>query len=437
MKNIIDFDALSNLSDESLSELLKGGIIGHGDAEAIEEIRMAKKLKEYKKLVQEVHHFKVSEPNPSVPGSRYKTRILVYDPDKCEYVKRQLTKTHEYDFYEALYRHYTLQSDKEKESRNTIQAIYPKWLEYKKLHTTTPTYITRIESDWKRYYVGSTIVEQNVSRLTMIELDEWAHSLIKDNGMTKTNYYNATVIMRQLLDYAVDAGIISDNKFRRVHIDGKRMFQRKAKPRSETQVFSPNEVTAICDIAFSEYKHNDNLVYRLAPLAVVFQFQTGLRVGELCGVKFSDIDGDYIHIQRMVRMHPFEVVDHTKTDLGERMVFLTQKAKDVIAECKMYQMRLGIIHPTFIFSASYTTPLKPNVVHDKYRSYCGKLGITPRSSHKARKTFASTLLDAGVNIDTVRKMMGHADERTTLQNYTFDRNEKKLREKMIEKALGT
>lgn len=45
----------------------------------------------------------------------------------------------------------------------------------------------------------------------------------------------------------------------------------------------------------------DKRVQQLAPLAVLFQFQTGIRIGEVCAVRYEDlINPDYITIQRMV-----------------------------------------------------------------------------------------------------------------------------------------
>ena len=68
--------------------------------------------------------------------------------------------------------------------------------------------------------------------------------------------------------------------------------------------------------------------------------------------------------------------------------------------------------------------------------YCRMMGIERKSSHKARKTFVSSLIDGGMNINTVRQIVGHKDERTTLNNYCYDRsdsNEKMLR---MTEALG-
>lgn len=88
----------------------------------------------------------------------------------------------------------------------------------------------------------------------------------------------------------------------------------------------------------------------------------------------------------------------------------------------------------FVFSLT-NEPLKYSEVNELFKKYCKRLGIPYRSSHKARKTYISSLLDGGVNINTVRKQVGHADERTTYKSYCFDPHTDKEREKLIENAL--
>ena len=58
-----------------------------------------------------------------------------------------------------------------------------------------------------------------------------------------------------------------------------------------------------------------------------------------------------------------------------------------------------------------------------------------KSSHKTRKTYISALIDGKVNINTIREMVGHADERTTYNNYCFDRSTEDEKVNLIEKAL--
>ena len=175
------------------------------------------------------------------------------------------------------------------------------------------------------------------------------------------------------------------------------------------------------------------LEHRLAPLAVMFQFYTGLRVGELCAAKYSDLCNGEIHVSRMVRRDSSEIVEHTKT-YEDRDVILPEAAVKLIDTARNYQMR-NRIDTEFIFSVT-KDPLRYNEINILLKKYCARADILYRSSHKARKTYISALIDGGVNINTVRAMAGHADERTTYFNYCFDRATDEYKKSLIEKALG-
>jgi integrase len=319
-------------------------------------------------------------------------------------------------------------------TKMTIAKLYPKWIEYKKLHTTASTYITRVEQEWRKFYIGTDIIDKPIVKFTKLDMDEWAHGLIRNYNMTKNEYYNCTVIMRQTLDYAVDLDIISDNPLSKVKIDSRRLFRKVRKKSSQTQVFSKEEVLAIEQLAWKEF-YDRYRVYELAPLALLFQFQTGLRIGELCALRYEDLENDdYIHVQRMVRRDTGEVVDHTKTDYGDRDVYLTANAKKIIEFAKERQNEFGKIGGEYIFTTNGVV-LHPRNVASLYRCYCKKLGIENKSSHKARKTYISALIDGNVNINTIRELVGHADERTTYSSYVFDRSTDEEKKQGIEEAL--
>lgn len=60
------------------------------------------------------------------------------------------------------------------------------------------------------------------------------------------------------------------------------------------------------------------------------------------------------------------------------------------------------------------------------------MNIGRKSSHKIRKTYISSLFDSGLNINKIREMAGHEDERTSLNNYCFDRKADKDTENILE-----
>jgi hypothetical protein len=84
-----------------------------------------------------------------------------------------------------------------------LRTFYKDWLEFKALHTDSTTCIKRIDEYWIKYYRDTDIID-----VPIIKLDVWAHSLIKSNHMTKKEYYNMSIIMRQSLQYAVQKKMI-------------------------------------------------------------------------------------------------------------------------------------------------------------------------------------------------------------------------------------
>ena len=412
---------------EILELALKNDIITPSDMEKLKNSMKRKSFKKLKNTLKPLHPYTIAQ-----TGKDNRWRTYVAD-ESCKSGRRLIVKTSEESLYKALADHYGLDWYDE-EDQVTLENFYPKWLSYKALHTNSETYINRIDSDWKSYYLGTPIIRKPLKRLNKLVLDVWAHELIKTHSMTKTQYYNSTVIIRQALGYAVDLGLISENPFKQVMIDGKRMFRKVKKKPDATQVYQTDEELAVSEMAWKDY-HDHNRRYDLAPLAVLFSFQTGLRIGELCAVRYEDIENpDYIHIQRMYNKDLKKVIEHTKTDYGDRQVILTQKAKQIIATARKRQEEVGAATTGYIFSLN-GTPLPQHAIAYLFRKYCKASGTMVKSSHKVRKTYISALLDAHVNINTVRELVGHADERTTLKNYCFDRNTEEEKRKKVEQAL--
>lgn len=169
-------------------------------------------------------------------------------------------------------------------------------------------------------------------------------------------------------------------------------------------------------------------------------------MGEIVALKESDIHGNYIHIQKMevrtVEQMPdgtwskqeFDVVDHAKSDAGEREVFLSRKAQDILKRIIETNMQHGYSDNGYLFLNENGRIHEKNVDY-RIRKYCQHIGISEKSMHRIRKTYISTLIDGGLNINEIRKQAGHEDERTTYGNYCFNRLTDTQTENLMEKAL--
>lgn len=90
----------------------------------------------------------------------------------------------------------------------------------------------------------------------------------------------------------------------------------------------------------------------------------------------------------------------------------------------------------YILISSQTKLRSNSTTLSKYLwKICESLNIsTKKGNHKIRKTYISSLFDKGVNIDTIRSMAGHEDERTSLHNYCFNQKDDSELRRQLENA---
>ena len=322
----------------------------------------------------------------------------------------------------------------------TLEKVYPEWLKYYRLHTKSDGTVKRITSDWKKFYKEDSIIKQPINKLTKIQLDKWVHTKIKEHEMTKTCYYNMSLIIRQMMIFAKECGYIEKNVFAEVRVNAK-MFSKKQKSDSEEQVYTLEEELLLVAQAWEDYCNKPEVT---TPLAVILIFYLGLRVGEVVALKDEDIKKDKIVIRRM-ESRKFEtsneidykqsgrtVVEHTKSSAGNREIYLVPEAREIIDIILQQNKASGQDGYLFVVDGKriYDTAIRWRV-----QKYCKKANIVYRSPHKIRKTWISKLIDAKVNINTIRELAGHEDERTTYKNYCYDRKTEKQRQEQLEEAL--
>ena len=349
-----------------------------------------------------------------------------------------IAKNSERELLEYLAKYYNIS-----DNNCTLASLYPEWIEYKKLHARLSTTFTCIDSDWKRYYLGTDIVTVPINKLSKLYLDKWAHGLVRQYDLTGKQYYNATLIVRQILNYAVDKELIQANEFLKIKIEPK-LFRVQRKPKSETQVFMIDELEQLKTAAYEDY----GITHDTSSLGIIILSLTGMRVGEIVALKEYDIGDVYLHVERQevkVEKHNddgswsrdgYIIADYTKSKAGTRDVYMSNEVRELFKEIKRHNLKNSLMNSEhYIFYNSKGERMHERSLSRKLNTLCNRIGIPFRSLHKLRKTYISKLIDEGVNINTVREMVGHADERITYNNYCFDRRSRTQIEEQMERIL--
>ena len=420
IKNISDNITGHPDASEILNFLISNGSIDIGGVEdAMNQRRREKILRE--------HPYAITRQKDG------RWRTYVKDASKPS-GRRLIARSTRESVEDGICESYGMTSEQMKREKATLADIFDEWIDYKEVHVADTT-LARVKRDWKRYYQDAEIINKPIRDLTKLELDIWVHETIRRFSMNKHQYANFSLIIRQMLDFAVDLDIISKNLFRDVKVDTRVVLEREHKKPDESQVYTRHEFEMLQEHAWKDFNKSEHPVHQLTPLAVLFMFMTGVRVGEVCALKYSDIDGNKMSVRRTVRDAGNEVVEHTKGTFGDRIVPLVPQAMGLIEAARSRQSEEGASTEGYLFSMNDKPLLYSSVTKAFYR-YCKELGIKPKSSHKARKTFVSMMIDQGMNINTVRQLVGHVDERTTLNNYCYDRSSEEDKINLMTEAFG-
>ena len=190
----------------------------------------------------------------------------------------------------------------------------------------------------------------------------------------------------------------------------------------EKEVFSMAEAQQFVK-ALDEW--GDEFIYRRVPIK--FMLLTGVRIGELRGLRWSDIDFErkevYIHRSRITTagFGTYEKEPKTRTStrtipLPDAIIPDLEKFKDWYREAdRKFDEHLD---STYLVCNIYREPIACGMVAQWLSAFEIKNGFKHVSCHGLRHTYCSLLLAQNVPLTTVSKYLGHSESTVTLEVYS-------------------
>lgn len=191
---------------------------------------------------------------------------------------------------------------------------------------------------------------------------------------------------------------------------------------NEKQVFSIKESQEfMCALDVEQEKH----IQFVIPIKLMLF--TGMRIAEIHGLRWSDIDLDnrIIHVRRN-RLYAqgfgwYEKLPKTKTSFRDVPILQT-----LIADLETYKDWFrqadsdfdNKLDEYYIASNIKREPTRTNAIGPWLKDFENKYGFKNVSPHGLRHTYCSILLSQNVPIQTVSKYMGHSDSTVTLKVYS-------------------
>lgn len=182
--------------------------------------------------------------------------------------------------------------------------------------------------------------------------------------------------------------------------------------------------------------------FTFAGLGIYISLSTGLRIGEICALKWNDInvvDGTITVSRTIERIYIIEgEKKHTE------LVINTPKTRNSCREIPMSRELLAMIKPLkkvvnddFYVLTNDEHPTEPRTYRNYYNRMMTKLDMPKLKYHGLRHSFATRCIEAGCDYKTVSVLLGHSNISTTLNLYVHPNMEQKKRciSKMF-KSLG-
>lgn len=244
------------------------------------------------------------------------------------------------------------------------------------------------------------------------------------------------IILSECLQAAVDSDMIRKNPAK-----GSRKGIDKEVSRKRALTIEEQETML-------EFTKNSNS-YKIHYPLIVFALSTGLRVGELGGLLWDDIDleKNMIHVRRQLVYRNLDGtgckfhIQPLKTEAGERDIPLTKTAKKALMKQREYDMLLGKRAKeqpvaglkNFVFLNHQGNQLAPQVLDSALRNIIKAYNkkelkqadkehrepfLLPHiSAHILRHTFCTRAAESGVDVKSLQYIMGHADITMTMERY--------------------
>ena len=357
-------------------------------------------------------------------------RTITYRDDRDLYTtfmpnRSRLSAKTKNDLYDKILKYYGVYIDD-----MSLESVFRKALD-EKARTENPDgkTIVRYEYDYKKY-INDNLAKKDIRKITGADLQEYTQQLVNNNSVTDKQFKKYKSVLNLIFRYAVEYDIISVNPVPKIKNAVYKKSLAATENDAEKKIHSQSDIERIKSEVRRRMPQQKYHGYFINGYAILISIETGLRAGELCSLRWSDVKEDYIHIhsQQLTKKedgkkgYTFYYAPYTKNEKGVsrdgRKFPLTKALRALLDELRALQEDLHI-QSDFILCHEDGEWIKTSAFETCLRRLCQSLDIDVTNNHALRMSLNSNVfIPKDINVAERAQMLGHSIE-TNLRYYSF------------------
>ena len=302
-----------------------------------------------------------------------------------------------------------------------VNAYIESWLENVKKPSLKASSYDRLERTYLTQIKHSQVGRCQLGNITAKDIQR----LLNDKSQTLS--YSSIKKIYELLngcfEYAVVSRAMNYNPVYAVQMPKKENIVKETK---QMEVFTNDELMRIEQVAGILYQSGE-VRYKHAWFFILLA-NTGLRAGEAIALTWDNVDLEkgFIYVRQNAsvvqeRSHDSEkrykvIITTVKTKNGERVVPCNTKAKQALEWLKNYQ-ETHRIKSNYVVCNDKGELLSQQTLPKILKAILKAADVPYRSVHSFRHTFATNLIQAGVDVKVVSQLLGHSSVKITYDTY--------------------
>lgn len=295
-------------------------------------------------------------------------------------------------------------------SRLTVSLLYTEYISVKR-HQVRESTLAKCQQALD-HHVLPALGDIRIDRLSAQTLQRWKTGIEeKDLAIqTRKNIYGE---FHALLNYAVKMEYLFRNPLDLVGNFKEVYF---ASQQDKLQYYTPEQFKAYKEAAARSVRSITDWGYYVF---FCIAYYTGMRKGEINALKWSDIDGDVIHVRRSIaqKLKGGDRETPPKNKSSLRDLQIPVPLQHILAEHKARQQAGADSFTDDFRVCGGIACLRDTSIDKKNRQFAALAGLPHIRVHYFRHSHASLLANEGINIQEIARRLGHSDIKTTWQTY--------------------